>query len=80
MKRPVMIWAAVGLAVAWGAVASQIPGQQIPTSANAYVAMAPDPMSTAAIPFVIQRAGVNRMGRSTSQKRMMRSTPVLFSA
>ncbi|WP_459459547.1 lytic transglycosylase domain-containing protein [Rhizobium sp. No.120] len=50
MKRPVMIWAAVGLAVAWGAVASQIPGQQIPTSANAYVAMAPDPMSTAAIP------------------------------
>ncbi|AGB70561.1 soluble lytic transglycosylase [Rhizobium tropici CIAT 899] len=45
-----MIWTAVGLAVAWGAVASQIPGQQIPTSANAYVAMAPDPMSTAAIP------------------------------
>lgn len=45
-----MIWTAVGLAVAWGAVASQLPGQQIPTSANAYVAMAPDPMSTAAIP------------------------------
>ncbi|WP_112410708.1 lytic transglycosylase domain-containing protein [Rhizobium sp. BK312] len=50
MKRPVMIWTAVGLAVAWGAVASQLPGQQIPTGANAYVAMAPDPMSTAAIP------------------------------
>ncbi|WP_183710545.1 MULTISPECIES: lytic transglycosylase domain-containing protein [unclassified Rhizobium] len=50
MKRPVMIWTAAGLAVAWGAVASQLPGQQIPTSANAYVAMAPDPMSTAAIP------------------------------
>ena len=45
-----MIWTAVGLAVAWGAVASQLPGRQIPTSANAYVAMAPDPMSTAAIP------------------------------
>ncbi|MBB3568509.1 soluble lytic murein transglycosylase [Rhizobium sp. BK491] len=45
-----MIWTAAGLAVAWGAVASQLPGQQIPTSANAYVAMAPDPMSTAAIP------------------------------
>ncbi|SCB21613.1 soluble lytic murein transglycosylase [Rhizobium multihospitium] len=45
-----MIWTAVGLAVAWGAVASQLPGQQIPTSANAYIAMAPDPMSTAAIP------------------------------
>ena len=45
-----MIWTAVGLAVAWGAVASQLPGQQIPTGANAYVAMAPDPMSTAAIP------------------------------
>lgn len=45
-----MIWTALGLAVAWGAVASQLPGQQIPTSANAYVAMAPDPMSTAAIP------------------------------
>jgi soluble lytic murein transglycosylase len=45
-----MIWTAVSLAVAWGAVASQLPGQQIPTSANAYVAMATDPMSTAGIP------------------------------
>ncbi|NEI69903.1 transglycosylase SLT domain-containing protein [Rhizobium lusitanum] len=50
MKRPVMIWTAVGLAVAWGAVASQLPGQLTSTRASADVAMATDPMSTAAIP------------------------------
>ncbi|MFK0163715.1 transglycosylase SLT domain-containing protein [Rhizobium sp. NPDC090279] len=50
MKRPVMIWTAVGLAVAWGAVASQLPGQQTSTRSSADVAMATDPMSTAAIP------------------------------
>ncbi|MBN8951071.1 MULTISPECIES: lytic transglycosylase domain-containing protein [unclassified Rhizobium] len=48
MKKPVMIWTAVGLAVAWGAVASQLTSQQAPARAD--VAMATDPMSTAAIP------------------------------
>ncbi|MDK4723431.1 transglycosylase SLT domain-containing protein [Rhizobium sp. CNPSo 3968] len=50
MKRPVMIWTVVGLAVAWGAVASQLPGQQQSTRASADLAMATDPISTAAIP------------------------------
>ena len=51
MKRPVTIWTAVGLAVAWGAFASQLPGEQTSTHAGADVAMAmPDPMSTASIP------------------------------
>ncbi|TXI12038.1 MAG: lytic transglycosylase domain-containing protein [Rhizobium sp.] len=50
MKRPVVIWTAVGLAVAWGAIASQLPGQQTSTRASADVAMATDPMSTAGIP------------------------------
>jgi len=45
-----MIWTAVGLAVAWGAVASQLPGQQQSTRASADLAMATDPISTAAIP------------------------------
>jgi len=51
MKRPVTIWTAVGLAVAWGAFASQLPGEQTSTRDGADVAMAmPDPMSTASIP------------------------------
>ena len=51
MKRPVTIWTAVGLAVAWGAFASQLPGEQTSTRAGADVAMAmPDPISTASIP------------------------------
>ncbi|NKJ07150.1 MULTISPECIES: lytic transglycosylase domain-containing protein [unclassified Rhizobium] len=51
MKRPVTIWTAVGLAVAWGAFASQLPGEQTSTRGSADVAMAmPDPMSTASIP------------------------------
>ena len=51
MKRPVTIWTAVGLAVAWGAFASQLPGEQTSTRDSADVAMAmPDPMSTASIP------------------------------
>ncbi|NLS19164.1 lytic transglycosylase domain-containing protein [Rhizobium sp. P40RR-XXII] len=50
MKRPVMIWTAVGLAAAWGAVASQLPGQQASTRASTDLAMATDPISTAAIP------------------------------
>ncbi|MBB3288200.1 soluble lytic murein transglycosylase [Rhizobium sp. BK347] len=45
-----MIWTVVGLAVAWGAVASQLPGQQQSTRASADLAMATDPISTAAIP------------------------------
>lgn len=46
-----MIWTAVGLAVAWGTFASQLPGKQTSTRGYADVAMAmPDPMSTAAIP------------------------------
>ena len=51
MKKPVTIWTVVGLAVAWGAFASQLPGEQTSTRDGADVAMAmPDPMSTAAIP------------------------------
>jgi len=49
MKRPIMIWTAVGLAVAWGTLASQLPGQQASTPAGADVALATDPMNTAAI-------------------------------
>lgn len=46
-----MIWTAVGLAVAWGAFASQLSGEQTSTRDGADVAMAvPDPMSTASIP------------------------------
>ncbi len=44
-----MIWTAVGLAVAWGTLASQLPGQQASTPAGADVALATDPMNTAAI-------------------------------
>ncbi|MGG6895917.1 lytic transglycosylase domain-containing protein [Rhizobium sp. BR 315] len=51
MKRPAMIWTAVGLAVAWSAFASQISGQQTLTGNRSDVAMTmPDPMSTASIP------------------------------
>lgn len=45
-----MIWTAVGLAVAWGAVASQLSGQPSSAPAGTDVAMATDPISTAAIP------------------------------
>ncbi|MFJ6322467.1 MULTISPECIES: transglycosylase SLT domain-containing protein [unclassified Rhizobium] len=49
MKRPVMIWTAVGLAVAWGAFASQPSGQQTTNRADVAMSM-PDPMNTASIP------------------------------
>lgn len=51
MKKPVTILTVVGLAVAWGAFASQLSGKQTPIRDGADVAMAmPDPMSTASIP------------------------------
>ncbi|AYG58585.1 lytic transglycosylase domain-containing protein [Rhizobium jaguaris] len=51
MKRPVMILAAVGVAVAWGTFASQLPGEQTSTPETTDVAMTmPDPLSTGSIP------------------------------
>ncbi|MQB43659.1 lytic transglycosylase domain-containing protein [Rhizobium sp. ICMP 5592] len=51
MKRPLVIMTAVGVAVAWGAFASQIPGEQALSSKTTDVAMsAPDPLNTGSIP------------------------------
>ncbi|MDL2404453.1 lytic transglycosylase domain-containing protein [Rhizobium calliandrae] len=51
MKRPVMILAAMGVAVAWGTFASQLPGNHASTSETTDVAMTmPDPLSTGSIP------------------------------
>ncbi|NTG49160.1 lytic transglycosylase domain-containing protein [Agrobacterium rhizogenes] len=51
MKRPLVIMTAVGVAVAWGAFASQLPGEQALPRKTTDVAMsAPDPLNTGAIP------------------------------
>ncbi|MFS8115906.1 lytic transglycosylase domain-containing protein [Rhizobium jaguaris] len=60
MKRPVMILAAVGVAVAWGTFASQLPGEQTSTPETTDVAMTmPDPLSTGSIPRGSAIAPVN---------------------
>ncbi|MDE1991280.1 MAG: lytic transglycosylase domain-containing protein, partial [Rhizobiaceae bacterium] len=51
MRRPVVILAAVGVAVAWSSFASQLPGEMAQAPGATDVAMAmPDPLSTASIP------------------------------
>ncbi|CAN7222689.1 lytic transglycosylase domain-containing protein [Rhizobium rhizogenes] len=51
MKRPLVILTAVGVAVAWGTFASQLPGEQTLPRKTTDVAMSvPDPLSTGAIP------------------------------
>jgi soluble lytic murein transglycosylase len=51
MKRPLVIMTAVGVAVAWGTFASQLPGEQVLSSKTTDVAMsAPDPLNTGSIP------------------------------
>ncbi|HEX8046374.1 MAG TPA: lytic transglycosylase domain-containing protein [Rhizobium sp.] len=51
MKRPLVIMTAVGVAVAWGTFASQLPGEQALSSKTTDVAMsAPDPLNTGSIP------------------------------
>ncbi|MFT4181010.1 MAG: lytic transglycosylase domain-containing protein [Rhizobium sp.] len=51
MKRPLVILTAVGVAVAWGSFASQLPGAQLPLQKATDVAMTTtDPLSTSSIP------------------------------
>ncbi|WP_047464615.1 lytic transglycosylase domain-containing protein [Rhizobium rhizogenes] len=51
MKRPLVIMTAVGVAVAWGTFASQLPGEQTLHRKTTDVAMTvPDPVNTGAIP------------------------------
>lgn len=51
MKRPLVILTAVGLAVAWGSFASQLPSEQMPQRKATDVAMTTtDPLSTGSIP------------------------------
>ncbi|MEF0939356.1 lytic transglycosylase domain-containing protein [Rhizobium sp. BR 362] len=51
MKRPVMILTAMGVAVAWSALASQLPGEQTTIPETTDVAMTmPDPLNTGSIP------------------------------
>ncbi|QND50004.1 lytic transglycosylase domain-containing protein [Rhizobium lusitanum] len=51
MKRPLVIMTAVGVAVAWGTFASQLPGEQTQSRKTTDIAMSvPDPLNTGAIP------------------------------
>ena len=60
MKRPLVIMTAVGVAVAWGTFASQLPGEQAQSRNTTDVAMSvPDPLSTGAIPRGTAVAPVN---------------------
>ncbi|MDL2400008.1 lytic transglycosylase domain-containing protein [Rhizobium mayense] len=60
MKRPIVILAAMGVAVAWGTFASQLPGNHVSTPETTDVAMTmPDPLSTGSIPRGSAIAPVN---------------------
>jgi soluble lytic murein transglycosylase len=50
MTKPVLILAAVGVAVGWGSFAAQLPGNHNPAPATNVAMSMPDPLSTGSIP------------------------------